>query len=107
MRVLLVEDDNALSTLLTEQLNRQNYVVDRVVDGETGWAYASTFEYDLMIVDWILPQLDGLRLCQRLRQQGYQLPVLLLTTKDQQTDKIKGLEAGADVYVVKPFDMAE
>ena len=107
MRVLLVEDDNALSTLLTEQLNRQNYVVDRVVDGETGWAYASTFEYDLMIVDWILPQLDGLRLCQRLRQQGYQLPVLLLTTKDQQTDKIKGLEAGADDYVVKPFDMAE
>ncbi len=107
MRVLLVDDDSALSTLLSQQLSSQNYVVDRVADGETGWAYASTFEYDLVILDWILPQLNGIRLCQRLRQQGYEMPVLLLTVKDQQTDKIRGLEAGADDYIVKPFDMAE
>ncbi len=107
MRVLVVDDDSALSTLLSQQLSGQNYVVDRVADGETGWAYASTFEYDLVILDWMLPQLNGIRLCQRLRQQGYEMPVLLLTAKDQQTDKIQGLEAGADDYIVKPFDMAE
>ncbi|MGD1865193.1 MAG: response regulator [Phormidesmis sp.] len=107
MRVLLVDDDSALSSLLSQQLSEQNYVTDRVTDGETGWAYASTFEYDLVILDWILPKLSGIRLCQRLRQQGYEMPVLLLTTKDQQPDKIQGLEAGADDYIVKPFDMAE
>ncbi|NJM98366.1 MAG: response regulator transcription factor, partial [Phormidesmis sp. RL_2_1] len=107
MRVLLVDDDNALTALLSEQLAAQNYVVDRVADGETGWAYASTFDYDLIILDWMLPQLDGIRLCQRLREQGYNVPILLLSAKDNQTDKIRGLEAGADDYVVKPFDIAE
>lgn len=107
MRVLLVDDDNALVTLLTQELTAQNYVVDRVADGETGWAYSSTFEYDLIILDWMLPQLDGIQLCQRLRNQGYGVPILLLTARDEQTDKIKGLEAGADDYVVKPFDIAE
>ncbi|MEL6940469.1 MAG: response regulator, partial [Cyanobacteria bacterium J06598_1] len=107
MRVLLVDDDSAFSSWLMQQLSQQNYVVDQVADGETGWAYASTFEYDLIVLDWMLPQLNGLDLCQRLRQQGYTVPVLLLTAKDQQTDKVQGLEAGADDYVVKPFDMAE
>ena len=107
MRILLVDDDTALVSLLTEQLRAQNYVVDQVADGETGWAYSSTFEYDLIILDWILPQLNGIQLCQRLRSQGYGVPILLLTARDEQTDKIKGLEAGADDYVVKPFDLAE
>ncbi|MEL6815746.1 MAG: response regulator [Cyanobacteria bacterium J06598_3] len=107
MRVLLVDDDKALVTLLSQQLTAHNYVVDCVADGETGWAYASTFDYDLIVLDWMLPQLDGIRLCQRLRQQGYGVPILLLTAKDTQTDKIKGLESGADDYVVKPFDIAE
>ncbi|NER82075.1 MAG: response regulator [Leptolyngbya sp. SIO1D8] len=107
MRVLLVDDDDALVTLLTQQLTAQNYVVDRVANGETGWVYATTFEYDLIVLDWILPKLDGVQLCQRLRKQGYGVPILLLTAKDEQTDKIKGLEAGADDYVVKPFDIRE
>ncbi|MGB3573070.1 MAG: response regulator transcription factor [Phormidesmis sp.] len=107
MRVLIIDDDSALTALLTQQLGSKNYVVDSVADGETGWAYASTFEYDLIILDWLLPQLDGLHLCQRLRQQRYEVPILLLTAKDKQTDKIAGLEAGADDYVVKPFDMQE
>ncbi|MEO0535953.1 MAG: response regulator [Cyanobacteria bacterium P01_A01_bin.123] len=107
MRVLLVEDDEALVTLLTQQLTAQNYVVDRVADGETGWAYSSTFDYDLIILDWMLPQLEGINLCQRLRHEGYGVPILLLTAKDAQIDKIKGLEAGADDYVVKPFDITE
>lgn len=107
MRVLLIDDDRALTTLLSQQLATQNYVVDCVNDGETGWAYASTFDYDLIVLDWMLPQLDGVRLCQRLRQQGYGVPILLLTAKDAQPDKIAGLKAGADDYVVKPFDIAE
>ncbi|MEM9904863.1 MAG: response regulator [Cyanobacteria bacterium P01_D01_bin.44] len=107
MKVLLVEDDTALATLLSQQLTGQHYTVDRVADGETGWAYASTFEYDLIILDWMLPQLDGIQLCHRLRSQGYGVPILLLTARDEQTDKIKGLEAGADDYVVKPFDIIE
>ena len=107
MRVLLVDDDNALTTLLSSQLTAQNYIVDCVADGETGWAYASTFEYDLIVLDWMLPQLDGVRLCQRLRDQGYGMPILLLTVKSNQIDKIEGLESGADDYVVKPFDMGE
>ena len=107
MRVLLVDDDNALTTLLASQLTAQNYIVDCVADGETGWAYASTFEYDLVVLDWMLPQLDGVRLCQRLRDQGYGMPILLLTVKGNQIDKIAGLESGADDYVVKPFDMGE
>ena len=107
MRVLLVDDDDAFATLLSTQLEDQNYVVDRVGDGEAGWAYAATFEYDLIVLDWVLPQLSGIHLCERLRAQGDDTPILLLTAKDEQTDKIKGLEAGADDYVVKPFDMAE
>ncbi|MEM9007415.1 MAG: response regulator [Cyanobacteria bacterium P01_F01_bin.86] len=107
MRILLVDDDTALVSLLTEQLRAENYIVDQVADGETGWAYSSTFEYDLIILDWMLPQLNGIQLCQRLRNQGYSVPVLLLTARDEQSDKIKGLEAGADDYVVKPFDTAE
>ena len=107
MRVLLVDDDAAFATLLSTQLEDQNYVVDRVGDGEAGWAYAATFEYDLIVLDWVLPQLSGIHLCERLRAQGDDTPILLLTAKDEQTDKIKGLEAGADDYVVKPFDMAE
>ncbi|MGD1859524.1 MAG: response regulator [Leptolyngbyaceae cyanobacterium] len=107
MRVLLVDDDDALAALLTQQLTAQNYIVDRVADGETGWAYSSTFDYDLIILDWMLPQLDGIQLCQRLRSQGYGVPILLLTARDEQTDKIKGLETGADDYMIKPFDTAE
>ncbi|MEL6854507.1 MAG: response regulator [Cyanobacteria bacterium J06607_13] len=107
MRVLLVDDDAALTALLVQQLSEQNYIVDSVADGETGWAYASTFEYDLIILDWMLPKLSGVDLCVRLRQQQYRVPILLLSAKDDQPDKIQGLEVGADDYMVKPFDMAE
>ncbi|MEL6453592.1 MAG: response regulator [Cyanobacteria bacterium J06623_5] len=107
MRVLLVDDDTGLIALLTQQLCEQNYIVDSVADGETGWAYASTFEYDLIILDWMLPKLSGLNLCMRLRQQHYAVPILLLSAKNDQPDRIRGLEVGADDYMAKPFDMAE
>lgn len=107
MRILLVEDDTALAEALAEALSDQLYVVDWVKDGETGWGQVQAFAYDAMLLDVSLPKLDGISLCRRLRQQGYNLPVLLLTALDTSLDKVNGLDAGADDYVVKPFNLPE
>lgn len=107
MKILLVEDDDVLAGMVAQQLRSQNYVVDRVADGLSGWSYASSFGYDLLILDLILPQMDGLSLCQRLRAEGDTTPILLLTAEDRKTTKIQALDSGADDYMVKPFDMAE
>jgi DNA-binding response OmpR family regulator len=107
MKILLIEDDDALIALLTRSLKSQHHIVDAVTDGEVGWVYASTFDYHLIILDIMLPKLDGISLCQKLRAAGYTTPILLLTAQDQITAKVQGLDAGADDYVVKPFDIAE
>jgi DNA-binding response OmpR family regulator len=107
MKILLIEDDDALITLLTRSLSSQHHIVDAVKDGEMGWTYASTFDYNLIILDIMLPKLDGISLCKKLRSEGYTMPILLLTAQDQSTAKVQGLEAGADDYVVKPFDINE
>ncbi|HEY9708719.1 MAG TPA: response regulator, partial [Oculatellaceae cyanobacterium] len=107
MRILLVEDDVCLAETLAEALTDQRYVVDLVTDGEAGWNQAKIIDYDLMVLDVMLPELDGVSLCQRLRSHGYHMPVLLLTACDTVTDKISGLDAGADDYVVKPVDLGE
>ncbi|MBL1178354.1 response regulator [Pantanalinema sp. GBBB05] len=107
MKILLVEDDDGLVKLLTKCFADQHYIVDAVKDGETGWSYASTFEYDLIVLDVVLPKGDGINLCQRLRTAGHTTPILLLTAQDTSTTKVQGLDAGADDYVVKPFDLAE
>jgi DNA-binding response OmpR family regulator/HPt (histidine-containing phosphotransfer) domain-containing protein len=107
MKILLVEDDESLIAVLTRSLTTHSYVVDAVKDGEAGWNYGSTFEYDLIVLDIQLPKLDGISLCQRLRGEGYTTPILLLTSQDASTSKVQGLDAGADDYVVKPFDVAE
>jgi DNA-binding response OmpR family regulator/HPt (histidine-containing phosphotransfer) domain-containing protein len=107
MKILLIEDDDALITLLTRSLSSQHHIVDAVKDGEMGWTYASTFDYNLIILDIMLPKLDGISLCKKLRNEGYTMPILLLTAQDQTTAKVQGLDAGADDYVVKPFDITE
>jgi DNA-binding response OmpR family regulator/HPt (histidine-containing phosphotransfer) domain-containing protein len=107
MKILLIEDDDSLIALLTRSLNAQHYIIDAVKDGEMGWTYASTFDYDLIILDIMLPKLDGITLCKRLRGEGYSTPIMLLTAQDLITAKIQGLDAGADDYVVKPFDITE
>lgn len=107
MRLLLVEDDLQLADSLAEALEAQRYVVDRVNDGEAGWCQMQLAEYDLTLMDVTLPCLDGIQLCQRLRSRGYGLPVLMLTARDTSQDKVRGLDAGADAYMVKPFDLAE
>ncbi len=107
MKILLVEDDDASIALLSRSLSGQHYIVDAVKDGEMGWTYATTFEYDAIVLDLMLPKLDGITLCKRLRAAGYTMPILLLTSQDLITAKVQGLDAGADDYLVKPFDLAE
>lgn len=107
MKILLIEDDDALIALLTKSLSAQNHIVDAVKDGETGWIYASTFDYDTIVLDIMLPKLDGISLCKKLRGAGFTTPILLLTAQDNTTAKVQGFDAGADDYVVKPCDIAE
>ena len=107
MRVLLVEDDSQLAESLTEVLEAQRYVVDIVKDGESGWSQMQLMDYDLTLMDVTLPYLDGIQLCQRLRSHGYKLPVLMLTARDTSQDKVRGLDSGADAYMVKPFNLSE
>ncbi|ACC81567.1 response regulator [Nostoc punctiforme] len=107
MRILLVEDDDLLAQAVATALTKQNYVVDIAADGEAGWELVNVCNYDLILLDVILPKLDGISLCRQLRQEGYQMLILLLTAKDTKTDKVIGLDAGADDYVVKPFDFQE
>ncbi|MBH8566400.1 response regulator transcription factor [Nostoc sp. CENA67] len=107
MRILLVEDEYRIAKALAEVLIDQNYVVDIASDGQVGWEFAKAFPYNLIVLDLMLPKLDGITLCRQLRQEGYSIPILLLTAKDTSTDKVIGLDAGADDYVVKPFDLQE
>ncbi|OAB58948.1 transcriptional regulator [Phormidium willei BDU 130791] len=107
MKILLVEDDEYLAQLLNQYLSDRNYIVDVAVDGESGLNYARTFDYDLLVLDVVLPKLDGISLCKTLRSEHYQMPVLLLTALDNSRDKVLGLDAGADDYVVKPVGLEE
>ncbi|MDX2229942.1 MAG: response regulator transcription factor [Leptolyngbyaceae cyanobacterium bins.349] len=107
MRILVVEDDVQLAEMLTEALRDRQYVVDVAGDGETAWNHLETLPYDLVVMDVTLPKLNGIHLCQRLRQHNSTLPVLMLTARDTVADKIDGLDAGADDYVVKPFNLQE
>lgn len=107
MKILLVEDDIRIAHALAEALSDRHYIVDAAEDGELGWEFVESAPYDLIILDVMLPKLDGIQLCYRIRQKGYTTPVLMLTARDTSTDKVMGLDAGADDYVVKPFDLPE
>jgi DNA-binding response OmpR family regulator len=107
MRILLVEDDRRIAIALVETLRDRQYQVDLAEDGEMGWSLLQAFEYELILLDVMLPKLNGIQLCQRLRKAGMPTPVLMLTAKDSSNDKVLGLDAGADDYVIKPFDLAE
>ncbi|MGI0488759.1 response regulator transcription factor [Pantanalinema rosaneae CENA516] len=107
MRILVVEDDVQIADMLTEALTNRQYVVDVARDGEEAWNYAQTLEYDLVLLDITLPKLNGLKLCHQLRDRHFSLPILMLTARDTIEDKIVGLDAGADDYMVKPFDLRE
>ncbi|NJL23208.1 MAG: response regulator transcription factor [Leptolyngbyaceae cyanobacterium SM1_3_5] len=107
MRILLVEDDQSIVEVLTAVLVEQNYVVDVAIDGEAGWDLIESYPYDLVLLDVMLPKIDGISFCRRLRQRKSQVLVMLLTARDTTTDKLMGLDSGADDYVVKPFNVEE
>ncbi len=106
MRLLIVEDERALAASLTKGLREEGFAVDCAHDGEHGLFLAETGEYDLLIIDWMLPKISGQELIQRLRESSA-VPVLMLTAKGTVNDRVAGLSAGADDYLVKPFAFAE
>lgn len=107
MKIILVEDDEPASAALSVALRKQNYSVEAAADGETALELATMLECDLILLDLVIPKLDGISLCRKLREQGYQKPILLLTAKDSPQDIVTGLDAGADDYVVKPYNLSE
>ncbi len=106
MKILLVEDDTAIARLVSETLTADNYTIDVASDGETGWQYIQRWEYDLVILDIILPKLDGLSICSLIRDREYKMSILLLTARGSNEEIIAGLDAGADDYLTKPFDLS-
>jgi two-component system, OmpR family, manganese sensing response regulator len=107
IKILLVDDEAALTEPLSRLLTREGYIVDIAIDGRVGNKLATAGHYDLLILDWMLPHLTGLQICQQLRDRGDLTPVLFLTAKDTLDDRVIGLDAGADDYLVKPFELRE
>ena len=107
MRVLLVEDEQRLSNIIKKGLLEEGYAVDVAYDGEEGQCLAESEEYDLIILDIMLPKIDGLTLCRSLREKNIKTPVLMLTAKTTIEDKVAGLDNGADDYMTKPFSFLE
>lgn len=107
MRILIVEDDPDLAGFIQKGLREERYAVDRAQEGEEGLLMASTTPYDLIILDVMLPKLDGLTVCRRLRIAGNKIPILLLTARGAVEDRVAGLNMGADDYLTKPFAFAE
>lgn len=107
MRVLLVEDEHRLSNVIKKGLEEDGFAVDAVFDGEEGLFLAESEDYDLIILDVMLPKLDGIEVCKRLRGNNIKTPVLMLTARSTVEDKVAGLDSGADDYLTKPFAFLE
>ncbi|WP_254173532.1 response regulator [Planktothrix pseudagardhii] len=107
MKILLVEDDEMTANILAQELTTHHYTVEIATDGQMGLELAQAMPYDLLILDIMLPNLDGINLCRQLRSHGSQIPILLLSAKENSSDRVMGLEAGADDYVIKPYELPE
>jgi len=107
MRILVIEDERKIASFIKRGLREEGYTVDTAFDGEEGYRLTAENEYDLVILDVMLPKRDGISLCRQMRQDGMAAPVLMLTAKDSVQDKVKGLDAGADDYLTKPFAFEE
>jgi two-component system response regulator MprA len=105
-RILIIEDDEEILRVLKRVLTYEGYIVDTALTGKAGLTLASEQRPDLVVLDWMLPSMDGLEVCRRLQKLGNQ-PILMLTAKDTTQDRVKGLDAGADDYVIKPFEIEE
>jgi two-component system copper resistance phosphate regulon response regulator CusR len=107
MRILIVEDERKVAEMVSRGLRAEHYAVDVAENGETGWAMAHTYDYDLVILDLGLPEMDGTELLGRIRGRNAHIPILILTARDATSSKVDGFEAGADDYMTKPFVFAE
>jgi diguanylate cyclase (GGDEF)-like protein len=107
MRILVVDDDGVLVDILKQSLTSQRHIVDVAEDGLLAWEYIQSGEYELILLDIDLPELDGVSLCEKIRSERYVTPILLMTAKDASQDRIRGLDAGADDYLIKPLDLGE
>lgn len=103
MKVLIVEDDRAIADALKEGLEDESYAVDIAYDGDEGYRTAAADNYDVIILDVMMPEMNGYEVCQKLRSEGNTTPILMLTAKDQERDIVQGLDTGADDYLAKPF----
>jgi len=106
MRVLVIEDEKKIAEFIRRGLKEEGYAVDVAFDGEEAHFLATTQEYDLIVLDLMLPKIDGISLCRKLRQEKMATPILMLTAKDTVKDKVTGLDAGANDYLTKPFSTA-
>ncbi|MCU6712914.1 response regulator transcription factor [Paenibacillus sp. J5C_2022] len=107
MHILLAEDDLRLGPLIVHMLGKEGHAVDWVKDGIEALDYMETTSYDLVILDWMMPRMDGVTLCRRIRMDSYSGGIIILTAKDTLNDRIHGLDAGADDYIMKPFEFTE
>jgi DNA-binding response OmpR family regulator len=107
MRILLVEDEKKVSELVARALRAERFAVDLADDGLQGWELVQSYEYDLIILDLMLPRLGGTELLQRIRRRSQHVPILILTARDATEEKVRNFEAGADDYLTKPFAFAE
>ena len=107
MRILVVEDDHKIAGAIKKGLEQESFAVDISYDGKDGLGRVSTIEYDLIILDRMLPEVDGIQICRAIRDKDNNTPILILTAKDKISDRVEGLNAGADDYLVKPFAFEE
>jgi DNA-binding response OmpR family regulator len=107
MRILIVEDEHRIANTIKKGLEMERFAVDAIYTGTEGYDLASTEEYDLVILDRMLPGLDGIEICRRLRQEKIHIPIIMLTAKSEVVDRVEGLNAGADDYLPKPFAFTE
>jgi DNA-binding response OmpR family regulator len=107
MKVLIVEDEHKIANLIKQGLEQERFIVDVAYDGDSGFDFASSEPYDVIVLDRLLPGTDGLEICRKLRASGIHIPILMLTAKGQLADKVEGLNSGADDYLTKPFAFEE
>ncbi|MDP2157053.1 MAG: response regulator transcription factor [Nitrospirota bacterium] len=107
MRILLVEDEKGVANFIKKGLEEEHYTIDHAIDAEQGLSFISVNEYDMIILDIMLPNMSGIELCREIRKKGIQSPIMMLTARDTIDDKVTGLDSGADDYMTKPFSFDE
>jgi two-component system, OmpR family, copper resistance phosphate regulon response regulator CusR len=107
MRILIVEDEKGIANFIHDGLKEEGYAVDVALNGIIGWEYASTNDYDCILLDWMIPGKSGIELCRTIRKENTSVPIIFLTSKDTSADAVFGLETGANDYIKKPFDFSE